>query len=370
MGKKSINKQRKRKQSAAASRAGLTLIELSVAIAILGILVALMLPALSATREAARKTQCSNQLRQIGIGLHAYHGLYSKLPPGYVADLTNGRDGKGWGWGAILLPFIEQRTLTDRLNTTRRSLDVVAADPDLAPFLKSHVDLYQCPSDLGDGLSHRFRSIIVSAQVPDENSSTQQASRELGRTQTVLAHLVVPPPPLPPPPNLEFKVEPTVSIPSPVRIAKSNYVGSFGSHWKAQRKDWGDADFQGNGLFGRNSGLRISKIIDGTSQTLAVGERSLRNYAAVWAGGNSWQGCGFSDNQMVLGTAFFPINDSPIRENIDCDGRGSANFSSYHYGGTNFLFADGSVHFLSQQIDLDVFRNLAQRDDGESVGDY
>lgn len=125
---------------------------------------------------------------------------------------------------------------------------------------------------------------------------------------------------------------------------------------------------------GRNSSLNISQILDGTSNTLAVGERSFKNYAGVWAGINSWQRSGFTDNQMVLGTAFYPINDDPIQLNLGTDGAGSANFSSYHPKGANFLFSDGSVHFLSEEIEFasdgqGVYQYLAQRNDGESIGD-
>lgn len=111
-------------------------------------------------------------------------------------------------------------------------------------------------------------------------------------------------------------------------------------------------------------------IFDGVSSTIAIGERSIQNYAAVWVGGNSWQGCGFADNQMVLGTTFYPINDPPLSLNLDCDGQGSANFSSYHEAGSHFLFADGSVHFLTEQIDRDLLRKLADRDDGETVAHF
>ncbi|MCG8651780.1 MAG: DUF1559 domain-containing protein [Pirellulales bacterium] len=314
---------------------------------------------------------CANHLRQIGIGLHAYHDVYSTLPSGHVGDLATGRDGGSWGWGALLLPFVEQRPLSDQINTTRLSFDDVATDPVRTRFLQTNVSLYRCPSDPGDGLSHRFRSIVVPGTVAEGTSSA------LTETTSPLAHIRKPrkrrkpPTPIPTPTPVPTPPEPpsTNDIPVAVMVAKSNYVGSFGSQWKSQRTDWNDRDFRGNGLFGRNSDVSYSGIVDGTSNTLAVGERCMRNYAAVWIGGNSWQGCGFADNQMVLGTAFYPINDLPISQNIDCDGRGSANFSSYHFGGANFLFADGSVHSLSQHIDIGVFQNLAQRDDGENTDD-
>lgn len=365
---KSVNSQKMLKPCAANSRDGFTLVELLVAIAIIGMLIALVLPAISSAREAARRVQCVNQLRQIGVGLHAYHDAFSTFPPGYVADLANGEDSKSWGWGALLLPFVEQRPLSDRLDANRRSFDAVASDTQRAGFLQSNVDLYLCPSDPGDGRSHRFRSITVSRELDDLRLLTLNASPELSDTQTVLAHVISAP--KPPPPNRDLiPVEPNV-IPVAIRIAKSNYVGSFGSRWKSERRNWDAKDFQGNGVFGRNSAISTSKIIDGTSKTLAVGERCMRNYAAVWAGGNSWKGCGFADNQMVLGTAFYPINDDPLDQNLDCDGRGSANFSSYHHGGVNFLFAGGSVRFLSQQLRMDIFQKLAQRDDREDVGDF
>jgi len=359
---------------AAASRQGLSLVELLVSIAIIGILIALLLPAISATRESARRVQCTSQLRQIGIGLNAYHDALGTFPPGYMAgDSESDRDGKGWGWGALLLPFVEQRVLADQLNTSWQSFDAVAADIEQAPFLRSNVDLYLCPSDTGGGESHRFRSIILQGEMRAENSLVQRSPRELDATETVMAHVFIPPrrprynPPQRLPKNEIITAQP---VPVPARIAKSNYVGSFGSEWKSQRQDWDNKDFEGNGLFGRNSAVTVSKIIDGTSKTIAVGERSMRNYAAAWAGSNSWKGCGFADNQMVVGTAFYPINDAPINQNIDCDGRGSANFSSNHYGGATFLFADGSVRFLPQELELGIFQNLAQRNDREKIGDF
>ena len=338
-------------------RQALTIIELMVAVAIVGILIALLLTGVSSAREAARRMECSNHQRQIGLGLHAYHDVFSTFPAGYVADLPNQTDGGSWGWGALLLPFIEQDPLSNQLDTMKRSFDDVAMG-DASRFMQTNVSLYQCPSDPSEGLSHRFRSVSVPLIV------TQGASSGFDRVSP-RGHLL---------PRRRKPRNPTIPVPPPtlqitvaIQIAKSNYIGSYGSQWKSQRSEWNDRDFRGNGLFGRNSNIGYSAILDGTSNTLAVGERSIQNYAAVWAGSNSWQGCGFADNQMVLGTAFYPLNDLPISSNIDCDGQGSANFSSYHTGGANFLYADGSVHFLSQHMDSEVYRNLAQRNDGENT---
>ncbi|MEM0926358.1 MAG: DUF1559 domain-containing protein [Planctomycetota bacterium] len=349
-----LSKHRKRVFAPRWGRRGVTLIELLVVVAIIGVLVGLLLPAVSAAREAARRMQCSNNLRQIGIGLHAYHDVYSTFPAGHVAHLESGRDGRSWGWGALLLPFVEQVPLSQKLRTHRRTFDAVALDPRSNLLLQTGVSLYRCPSDPGGELSHPFRSIFLSG------SASGSTSRSASESDASVAHIYVPPDPDPD----------VISFSFAVKVAKANYIGSFGSQWKDQRLDWTNKDFQGNGMFGRNSDVTFSKVLDGTSHTIAIGERCLRNYAAVWAGGNSWRGCGFGDNQMVIGTAFYPINDPPIRQNVDCDGQGSANFSSYHYGGASFLFADGSVQFLSEQIDRSVFKDLAQRDDGKTVVDF
>ncbi|WP_436715640.1 DUF1559 domain-containing protein [Roseiconus lacunae] len=345
-------------------RHGLTLIELLTVIAVLSVLGALLLPAVSEAREAARRMQCSGKMRQMGVALHAYHGAHSRFPPGHLADLKSGGDGRSWGWGTLLLPFIEQRSLADQLRSVNRSFDEVASDESRSALLQTNIDLYQCPSDTGDSLSHPYRSILVPITVMPESSSFADGPSSL----TTPDHAVKPPPPPPPPPEPP-PVEPQI-IYVAIRLGKSNYVGSIGSRWKTERSDWDVNDFRGNGVFGRNSDLTIAEIFDGMSNTLAIGERCMRNYSAVWAGSNSWQGCGFVDNQMMLGTAFYPINDSPVRQNIDCDGQGSANFSSYHGGGANFLLADGAVRYLTEHIDIRVFQNLAQRDDGEKVGDF
>ena len=164
-----------------------------------------------------------------------------------------------------------------------------------------------------------------------------------------------------------------------MRVAKSNYVGVFGASWDPERQNWTAGDFTGDGLFGRNSRVRLADIIDGSSNTLAVGERSFRNYAATWVGVDSTDGCSVADNQAVIGTANYPINQRPPTVNNDCDGTGTSNFSSHHSGGANFLLADGAVRFLSESIDfrlkatngeLGLFQELANRNDGEVVDEF
>jgi len=137
-------------------RRGFTLVELLVVIAIIGVLVALLLPAVQAAREAARRSSCSNNLKQIGLGLHNYHDTHLRFPPGYM----NGPGSQSqWGWGTFLLPFVEQDNLFEQLAPGNRTLHQLlnnAGDRDLA---KSVVDSFICPSDPGGDLAHADRDL-------------------------------------------------------------------------------------------------------------------------------------------------------------------------------------------------------------------
>ena len=185
-------------------RLGLTLIELLVGLTIMGVLLAVLLPAVSAAREAARRMQCSNNLKQIGIGLHAYHNTHSTFPPGHIANLKSDSDGRSWGWGALLLPFVEQTALAEQLDTTRQSFDAVASSPGLAGLLKTNVSLYRCPSDPGDGMSHPYRSIFVTGSAALDSSTIPSAGL------SVVGHI--------------FRPSSGRNVVGGTQIAKSNYA--------------------------------------------------------------------------------------------------------------------------------------------------
>ena len=352
-------------------RQAFTLIELLVVVAVIAILVALILPSVQQAREAARQTACRNNLKQMGISLHSYHDTFGSLPSGYISSLGAVEDDKGWGWGAMILPFIEQNALYGSLRSRELSLTQVAYDYRNIDILQTPLSLYTCPSDQGGRLCDEVRSIVIPGSVavlwPEsrrgQSASTAPASRH-----------IPPPPPKPEPPK-----PPPPPPPIRLRIGRSNYVGVFGSQWDSRRDNWSPTDFGGNGLFGRNSLVRLSLITDGTSNTLAIGERSTENFAATWAGVDASGGCAMADNQSVLGTAFYPLNQKPVSEYVDCEGTGSANFSSVHPGGAFFLLADGSVRFLAETIDsrpttgvrpTGLYQKLAHRSDGEIIEEF
>jgi prepilin-type N-terminal cleavage/methylation domain-containing protein len=126
---------------------GFTLVELLVVIAIIGILVGLLLPAVQAAREAARRMQCSNNLKQLALSAHNYESSHRVFPTGYIR--TSG--GAGWGWGALMLPFMEQTALSSQLQVTRANLDTVLASPpsNMRALMQTPLPTFLCPSDTG-----------------------------------------------------------------------------------------------------------------------------------------------------------------------------------------------------------------------------
>ncbi len=312
-------------------RKGFTLIELLVVIAIIGILIALLLPAVQQAREAARRTQCRNNLKQIGLALHNYHDVYLVFPPGYISagvsatDPSSSDTGPGFAWGSFLLPFLEQNNLHSQIDFNLSSVDS-ASSSNLSIALRN-LPHYKCPTD---------------------NS-----------------------------PNFFIADDGT----NQYRIATSNYVGMYG---------YGSVTAApGNpvepGIFYRNSSTRIADVKDGTANTVCVGERghehnytnnipveAFTNWYAAIPGVNRNAGMAAmpmmteGSASMVLGHAGQPaIGMTPAMNHPPMTTDHIVNFSSKHNGGCHFLLCDGSVHFFSQLMDYTLFNNLGSRIDGE-----
>jgi prepilin-type N-terminal cleavage/methylation domain-containing protein/prepilin-type processing-associated H-X9-DG protein len=317
------------------SSRGFTLIELLVVIAIIAVLMGLMLPAVQAAREAARKVQCSNQLKQIGLALHNYHDAVGSLPMGYAARGVF-RDGatdtaEGWCWAAMILPRLEQGPLFDSVNF---GMPVEGVENTTA--VVSVITTYICPSDLTFGPFH----------VADPAGN-------------VLA-----------------------------TAGPSSYAACVGGN-ETDTTTGLNNDGNGAGLFYRNSRTRMADIVDGTSQTIAVVERAWCKASGVWAGAVSGGTIrrGAQNDCPTSGARFYPAatlvqaHCHLINTNSDPDG-GLDDCSSLHPGGANFLFADGSVHLIKNILGdaatrLDgstsyapasvVFQALATRAGGEVV---
>lgn len=297
-------------------RNGFTLIELLVVIAIIGLLVALLLPAVQQAREAARRTQCKNNLKQIGLALQNYHDTHQTFPPGYISlfDSSGNDTGPGWGWAAFILPQIEQQNLSNRIQFNQRIEDLTNG---IVRVVK--IDSYLCPSD-----------------------STNQ-------TWTAKQY------------NLSGNVQATIC-----EVASANYIGVFGTT---------EPGVDGDGVFFRNGRIRMADIIDGTSSTLMVGERSFRLGPATWTG-------------VITSANLFPAPNSPFPPVLNNpsgmtlghtgDGNGPNGSASYvnqfysqHPGGVHFLFCDGHVGFLSSSMNYNTYLSLSTRAGNEPVqGDF
>ena len=308
-----------RREQRTSRPAGFTLIELLVVIAIIAILVALILPAVQQAREAARRTQCKNNLKQLGLALHNYHDRHRTLPPGYVSlyDSTGTDVGPGWGWCSFLLPDLEQTAAFQQIDFNTG----IESPANARMRLTNFATLY-CPSDDVKPVWPAKKYDAVTAQ----------------------------------PVNIICEV------------GSSNYVGMFGIS---------EPGVDGEGLFFRNSRVSFRDITDGLSQTIAIGESSHRPGEATWTGsvtgallaGDPSDGVGQMVPEHGSGMTLGHVGE----RRGPGDPRSDANqFFSRHAGnGVHFLFADGHVAFLPSSFDYRTYLALATRAGRDPVsGDY
>jgi prepilin-type N-terminal cleavage/methylation domain-containing protein/prepilin-type processing-associated H-X9-DG protein len=301
-------------------RLAFTLVELLVVIAIIGILVGLLLPAVQAAREAARRMQCSNNLKQIGLALHNYHDAYRAFPLGHLFPGQGA--GTGWTWTLAILPFIEQGSLYQNIDVR-----LPVKDPLNLPFAVAKVPNSRCPSMDGP------------------------------ETKSDLGAVVVP---------------------------TASYVGNAGSFDLSFELKGTQPAGRLNGMFGRDWGVKIADVTDGTSNTLFVGETVLWQFSwdPNWLFRINNTGVGAGNSLGAVRTGIRKINPAAITSQII---RREA-FASKHTGGANFCLVDGSVHFISENIEhtntewaqysaspglsMGTYQNLSSRNDGQVLGQF
>src|SRR3954470_5863398 len=288
-------------------RRAFTLVEILVVIAIIGLLVALLFPAVQSSREASRRLQCTNNLKQIGLAFLNFESSHRVFPPGYVSqfDASGNDTGPGWGWAAMILPQMDESPIYNVIH-----FDLPIEHP-MNGVRVASIPNYLCPTE-------DFRHVW-------------QAKRPDG---------------------------------SPIcEVAESNYVAMFGTT---------EPGVDGDGMFFRNSKIKMSDISDGTSKTIAAGERTHQLGRATWVG---------SVTQAVL----FPEDDNSQSQAVPETGAGMTlghagegigpggtggdvnQFYGLHGQGANFVFADGHVSFLLTSMDYDTYLALATRAGDEPI---
>lgn len=295
-------------------RRGFTLIELLVVIAIIAVLIALLLPAVQQAREAARRSQCKNNLKQLGLAFHNYHDNFNTFPPGWISNVAAGAANgattelSNWGWGAMILPYMDQAPLYNTLNPGQLTLsqNLAAGGTQLAAAT-TPLPAFKCPSDVGPEVNNWKDDVTYNRNASSDGTND-------------------------------------------ISIATSNYVVV---------SDVGDSTTpQVNpitygpplGTFWLNSKVGFRDMTDGTSTTLILGERAFQFEQLRAGAGNA---LGFSPrgdmrrpSLAVQGIPYWGLNQSVI--NAAHQSRG---FSSVHVGGVHFLMGDGAVRFISDNID-------------------
>jgi len=344
-------------------RSGFTLIELLVVIAIIAVLIALLLPAVQQAREAARRTQCKNNLKQLGLALHNYHDVANSFPPGWInryaqSPAATQFPGNGWGWNTFLLPYMDQAPIYNTMN-----------------------------------FSLGFPGALTSA-----GAEGAQATATYGPEQTVLQALRCPS-------DRGYKI--VYNRPQKTSFgARSNYVGVNGTVFVDPTTPVVTIGDQ-NGIFGANSKRGVRDMTDGTTNTIVVGERSWKEWkgtqmgaSAIWAGARSAPGAGmdtaygvgltvghtqvrinvplnttttFTSTQGVSVTASVQSDSNVQNTNIGSTGWGQPDFFGFrseHTGGAHFLLGDGSVRFISENVNNLTYANLATLNDGNTLGEF
>jgi len=312
---------------------GFTLIELLVVIAIIAVLIALLLPAVQQAREAARRTQCKNNLKQYGLSLHNYHDVHNRFPPGSMRN--------NWSsWQVHVLPYLDQANLFNSLNM---NIEVRSQIVNGKPLAGTTVPYARCPSDDYESVSSYPGGLCA---------NTNYAGNRGTMLYTNFGNC------------LQFSTELR-----PLLNRVSDPL--FGSMANA----WGDCigGSDCSGVFGNIwYGAKIAEITDGTSQVIALGEVLPKCMSYHYYEGDMWSYNRQSNNMFTNIPVNFdtcpPHNPANTCDSIsEFTGRG---IKSAHVGGAHVALCDGSVRFVSANLDLLTLQRLGDRADGGILGEF
>ncbi|QDU73126.1 hypothetical protein Pan97_00930 [Bremerella volcania] len=314
----------------ASRRLGFTLVELLVVIAIIGVLIALLLPAVQQAREAARRMSCTNKLKQFGLAFHNYHDTFGTFPPGYIVlghttgCLDRPQDQQRAPWGVHILPFIEQGNLYDQFDFNSRfscNYEHRATSGNNHALATTTNEAFHCPSDPW-GKNFQTSYVVSSGGGPPTPATGQGC----------------------------------------VATSTSNFVT------------------YNNGIFFVNSKVGFRDIVDGTSASYMMGESTFVVHPdgpsnsnakySFWAGGVYTQATWryYTNAGGAVEPIMQPYTGAKTPDNVYCEGCVGRTYSSWHPGGCNMLIADASVHFMPETLDLAIHRQLGAIADGGPVG--
>lgn len=291
----------------ASGASAFTVLELLVVIAVMGVLLSLLLPAVMYARESGRKAVCANQLHQIGIAVHQHHNWRERLPPAW--RVAAARPDFAYGWAAFLLPGIEEASSLAHVDLDRA--------PSAAVIEAAELALMICPSDVTEASFDLYASAGEAAEGEEDANGDRE--------------------------------EPTAAVLT--RLPTASYVGVYGTveadEYYQELRD--GTPERGDGAIVFNRVVRLADLARGLSKTLLVGERTMSMVPSSWLGIDLR---GEDAECRLVGAAMTRPN---------CETCDECEFTSRHAGGAYFLWADGHVALVSEDIDPTAYRELARR---------